>query len=371
LSKLNLKTINTFLFDPAGKRLMLAMIVSFLLHVLLVVKAEFLGLPNPLVDTLQINVHLMPLPPKQQRAVPSIEETKQVLPETKPAPPSPVVPEALAEAEPVPEVVPSADAPPEVPPPSLQTEHLAADETPVLERQDEVVETNEDEAKPIPYRVVETRFDVFMNGEEARVGEAMISYAADMQLHYRLRWELKATGLLGLVYPDLVQTSEGLVTPLGLQPQSYYYQFGNKADKSYQAHFDWTGRKVTLQSAKGDKVMELADDTQDFLSFMYQFMYVPPLSAMQVHLTNGKKLSLYDYVFEGEEVLELKFANVRTYHIKHAKGDSEDKTELWLALDYQNLPVKIRKTEKNGTVIEQVAVSIQTSQQPIETITLP
>jgi len=46
-------------------------------------------------------------------------------------------------------------------------------------------------------------------------------------------------------------------------------------------------------------------------------------------------------------------------HLLKSSGD-EEKTEVWLASDYQYLPVRIRKTEKDGTVIEQIAADIQT-----------
>ena len=42
----------------------------------------------------------------------------------------------------------------------------------------------------------------------------------------------------------------------------------------------------------------------------------------------------------------------------HSGSDAEDKTELWLAIDYQYVPVKIRKIEKNGDVVEMVATRI-------------
>ena len=42
----------------------------------------------------------------------------------------------------------------------------------------------------------------------------------------------------------------------------------------------------------------------------------------------------------------------------HTGGVEEDKTELWLALDYQYIPVKIRKTESDNKVYELLATRI-------------
>lgn len=217
-----------------------------------------------------------------------------------------------------------------------------------------------EEAAPQRYRKVATGFNVYMNGDAQPVGEASILYTLDADNHYQLTWQVDASGLLALVYPRLLQTSVGEVTDTGLRPQQYSYQFGSKANKSYTAQFNWADKQLLLTSSKGEKQTALPDNTQDFLSFMYQFMFVPPLQTMQLSMTNGKKLASYDYTFVGEERLTLKFDTVNTYHIRHSKADSEDKTELWLALDYGYIPVKIKKTEKNGTVIEQIAITLTT-----------
>lgn len=225
-------------------------------------------------------------------------------------------------------------------------------------------DTGDKVAKPQPFTTVETDFDVLMNQNPERVGTAKIYYSKGEEQRYELTWKVTATGLIGLLYPDLTQTSQGRIMEFGLMPDFYLYKFGEREDKSYQASFYWADKEVALQSTKGTKRVTLDGDItpghiQDFLSFMYQFMFTPPLDEMQMHLTNGKKIGLYTYAFEGEETLELKFGNVKTYHIQHAKADSEDKTELWLAMDYQYVPVKIKKTEKNGTVIEQVATKLK------------
>lgn len=299
-------------------------------------------------------------------------------------------PVALPPQQPAQNVQPAADAhptndtPEEVtdslaettaPPPTLPEEAEAAEasadavvaaapEAVNAEQALTVPDTAEEMVKPTPFTKVETDFDVLMNHSLERVGTAKIHYAKNDDQSYELTWSVSASGLIGLVYPDLLQTSRGKVTETGLLPQEYLYKFGEREDKSYLANFNWVDKEVVLLSTKGTKKIPMAGDApaghiQDFLSFMYQFMFAPPLDDMEMYLTNGRKLGLYQYAFEGEEILELKFANVKTYHIQHAKADSDDKTELWLAMDYQYVPVKIKKTEKNGTVIEQIATKLK------------
>ena len=40
--------------------------------------------------------------------------------------------------------------------------------------------------------------------------------------------------------------------------------------------------------------------------------------------------------FEGEETLSTEMGDVRTLHIANVKATSDEKTELWLAVDYRN-----------------------------------
>ena len=221
------------------------------------------------------------------------------------------------------------------------------------------------------YKYVETEFDI-RTDIEAKVnsspaGKAKIVY----QLlpngeQYQLTSLMQAKGLAALIIPDLLQTSDGYLSSAGLQPQHYLYQFGDKKNKTFRADFDWASKKLSLNTAKGLKVTALVDGAQDLLSFMYQFMFVPPLQNMQLSLTNGKKLSTYDYSFEGEEVIATKMGNLSTIHLLQGDAEGDEKTELWLALDYQHVPVKIRKTEKDGKVYELLVTSLKTEKPAIQ-----
>lgn len=218
---------------------------------------------------------------------------------------------------------------------------------------------------PNAYKYIETEFDVRTDiaakVNSSPAGKAKIVY----QLlpngeQYHLESLMQATGFAALVIPDLLQTSDGFLNARGLQPTKYLYQFGDKKNKTFSAALDWEGNKLTLSSAKGVKEVELIEGTQDLLSFMYQFMFIPPLQNMQLTITNGKKLGTYDYSFAGEEMIATKMGDLRTMHIFRATEDGDEKTELWLALDYQYVPVKIRKTEKEDKVYELLATSLKT-----------
>jgi hypothetical protein len=208
---------------------------------------------------------------------------------------------------------------------------------------------------------IEMDFDLRRNADGGTVGTAHISYKQRPDGTYTLSNVAEAKGLMSLFLSgQLVQTSAGKVTTSGLQPAQYVYQFGDKADKTQRATFDWQAGKVTLENSKRAVSVALPDGTQDLLSFMFQFMFEPPLDEMQLWITNGKKLRSYAYSFEGEDQLLTKIGNLRTMHIGRSTGDGDEKTELWLAVDFHYLPVKIRQTEKDGSVIEQIVTSLST-----------
>lgn len=223
--------------------------------------------------------------------------------------------------------------------------------------EDATVDAAVEEPAP-PYQHVTTDFDIYVNGESRPAGTATIEYRNQDATRYWLHWQIDGRGLLKLIYPSLEQHSEGDIGLQGLKPRFYRYAFGQRASKTYEATFDWDANVIRLKTSKGEQGLPLPPQTQDILSFMYQFMFVPPLQEMRVNLTNGRRLGEYEYAFEGEDSMVIADRTIQTIHIVHTRGDNDEKTELWLASDYRYVPVKIKKLEKNGMVIEQVATRL-------------
>jgi hypothetical protein len=344
------------------KNLILALVFSIVLHAVLAFYLwEYLHRQNR-VQTSAIEAQLVKVEPPKKIEPEKIPEK----PLEKTAPPKPKkTPPTEKPVEPQPPVEPLPVSQPEniatLAPPAPVVEAPAV-QTPTVE--DSPVVLEEGEEKTPAYQYVETRFDVFTDIEtkknRAVAGSAeMIYETLENGTRYHISNQVSPKGLAALFIPDLLQTSAGEINAQGLQPQDYLYKFGDKKSKTYAAHFDWQAKLLTLENAKGTQTKVLEVGVQDLLSFMYQFMFVAPLSEMRLTITNGKKLSVYDYTFEGEEVLETKLGNINTVHISHDATEKEEKTELWLAAEYRYLPVKIRKTEKDK-VYEMLANSIKT-----------
>ncbi len=359
------QTLQSWMDKAGTQRLGWAIFISMLLHAWLfnghlftlpALKKEMhtiearLQMPKVVLPKMEIPApEKLPDLPKQPKPKPKPIDK----PAPQPAEPvqrpveAPVESTPSAENTPAPvEPVPSQEAPP------VQPE--AASEP--LQPTDAGMVINEN-----AYRYVETYFNVSTKIDGRAEGKAKIVYDLMDEKHYKITSLAEASGLAALIIGDLLQESEGELTKTGLQPQRYLYQYGKNDDKTYLATFDWQNKSLLMVSSKSEKAVPLIEGTQDLLSFMYQFMFVAPLETMQIPITNGKKLRVYDYQFEGEALLAGELGEVNTLHISRGGQDPEEKFELWLAPDYQNIPIKIRKTEKDGKVYEMTATRINTN----------
>jgi len=345
------------------KMLLLAAAGSILLHIAFL--SEFsISLPQPVDDSQTLDMHLVQqktsqtsIQPAGKTSAPQPERNapKHSAPKANAAPPPPVedAPAPINAVSPIEDKALSTPA---------DTEQAANEPPKAISDTAETAEisqTEEAPAQPV-YRHVETEFEVLRGGSTSAAGISRIVFNIDANGHYSITSTTQAKGLASLFFGNLTQKSEGTVSEGGLKPNFYSYQYGSDASKSQTANFDWANNILHMHSAKGDSSAKLVAGTQDFLSFMYQFMFTPPLDSMQITMTNGKRLRTYAYSFEGEDIITTRLGELKTIHLLKSSGD-EEKTEVWLASDYQYLPVRIRKTEKDGSVIEQIAAAIKTS----------
>ena len=344
-----------------------ALLVSLLVHLALIARVSWFGWDKPADAPLMVELTPMPLPktPLQKTAMPasklkpsksaSISKPKPVEPPQSALPP-PVEPEVppVSEAQPI--VEPEQEAPVAVAPIIEREVPAPTAMIPVGEESTDLPQLSEEALPPSPSHV-EIEYRILRKGDVA--GVERHSYQAGEDGRYTLTSIAEPKGLLALALSDLTQRSEGAVTPQGLKPATFIYRYGKNPDKAQRATFDWEMGKLLMETGSRRQEVPLTDGAQDLMSFMYQFMFVPPLQEMQLAITNGKRLKTYAYGFDGEETLQTPFGKVRCLHIGRSSDDGEEKTDLWLAADYHYLPVKISKTEKDGTVLERIATRLQ------------
>ncbi len=352
--------LNRFLNALGGvRRLLLAILLSLLVHVWMIGGLEGWLPDGETPETTLIRVELVsppkPEPVKKALPVKHVPPVSHPLPRPSPRPavkppgpmaPVPATPVPVVSNVPVETAAPAAVSPapataPSAAPPAVEEPPVAEVEAPVPK---------------VPARV-ELDYQIVRKGGVAGVEHHAYHVTEDGR--YVLTSIAEASGLLALALSDLVQRSEGQVTPHGLRPDSFLYQYGKNTEKAQKATFDWAGKQLTMEVGSRKQTVALEDGAQDLMSFMYQFMFVPPLQEMRLVVTNGKKLKVYNYDFEGEESLATRMGSLRTLRIGKSSSEGEEKTEMWLAADYHYLPVKISKTEKDGTVTERIATSLQ------------
>jgi len=210
-------------------------------------------------------------------------------------------------------------------------------------------------AQPIQAARGTIRYLVYRGNQGFEVGRASHSWEfADG--NYRITAMTETSGLAALFKPVRLELeSRGKLTAQGLQPEHFVTRRNGK-DTDENADFDWAAGQVKLQREASPRWLE--PGCQDLLSFHYQLAYLPRLAeGVAFAVTTGKKLDRYRFDALGEEVLDLPAGHFRTLHVR---VQTDSSTELWLALERQMLPVKIRYTDRKGESFEQVATEMGT-----------
>lgn len=348
-----------------NKTLLLTMTISLLLHGLLLTKFS-LTLPELDKSYQTLDMRLVNLRPTQKTTLVPIKQSApkpETIPVTTPEQTTKPNPDLetktdVSQIEKVPSVIekPAVESKHEIEQALVQTT-TEPSSTEIIDSVNALeINGSSNPFSLSPYLYVETVFDVRKESDAKAVGITRIIFNLDKKSgSYTLSSMTEANGLPPLLLDPLKQKSEGLVTLNGLIPNLFTYQ--DNDNQIQNARFVWENSVLEISSVKDDKTESLVAGTQDILSVMYQFMFTQPRNDTQINITNGKNLYVYAYHFEGEKVITTKLGQLKTLHLLQ-NGTEKEKTELWLAVDYQYLPVQIRKTEKDGSIIEQTATEI-------------
>lgn len=170
--------------------------------------------------------------------------------------------------------------------------------------------------------------------------------------HYQLNSVSRAVGLLAAFRPETITVhSEGDITAQGLRPQQMLQQRERDAARNSAAVFDWANNQLTLTDRNGERRVELAAGSQDRLSAIYQFLFLDlrQLRELAFMMTDGHKLDRYDYQQQEGQQVEVPLGKFKAaYWVSPAQANGS-KTEIWLAVERSNFPVKIVVTEANGS----------------------
>lgn len=203
-----------------------------------------------------------------------------------------------------------------------------------------------------PQRVTAT-YSLSRNGQE--MAQVVETFARNKG-SYRIESVTTAVGIYRVLTGDSIKLlSTGLVTKSGLQPLHFEHHRGARADKKIVADFDWKKRQATFMHDGSTETAPIPPGMQDRISLMYQFMFLPLKNpALTVDMSNGKKVTRYEYLRSGEDALQTKAGTFRTVHLTRKREPGDDGTEVWLAEDRFHIPVKVVIEEDKGGRMEQV-----------------
>jgi Protein of unknown function (DUF3108) len=195
--------------------------------------------------------------------------------------------------------------------------------------------------------------------DEREIAEVQYTLEHDGD-RYSLRTEGRAVGLTAWVYSGaLLQTSRGRVTENGMEPERYSEQRGKRPERGVAV--DYGKREVSFSS---DNRVALVDGLQDRLSSLMQLGLIA--RGQPDRFATGRQIDLPEitsntietahYRSEGDAVLQTTQGALRSVHlvrIAPASGENP-KVEMWLGYDHTMLPVRIRLTDANGRVLDQL-----------------
>lgn len=340
---------------------MLALAFSLLAHLLLL---SFPGFRLPVDDGKEtlIEARLEPLPQSRPEIRPKlpIKSVPKPLPKLQSKPQPKSRPLDLPEPEaPViePIVIPSLEPEAAEPAPANPEQTLPASPP-------EVLAESSTAAPPPPLNSMpgkaEIHYKVVKGVDGFSVGRAVYIWQVRGD-RYVLTSITEGTGVFALFQPGkLVQISQGHITPLGLAPDDFWIQRGRPTpDKTAAAHFNYRQQTVTVGKMMNATTVPLLPGAQDILSVTFQLAMTAPFQGeQQLYVTTGKGLKPYTAQVVGDELLDTPLGPLRTLHLARKAEAGENAIDVWLALDYNNMPVKVRVDHRKLGIVEQVVSDI-------------
>lgn len=180
---------------------------------------------------------------------------------------------------------------------------------------------------------------------------------------YLLASDAETTGLIDLFWPQHMRyISQGQVTSKGLRPDEFFITRTRRGKlETARAKFDWDNRQIVYGYARDNKVAALTDGAQDLMSIAYHFALAPPEPGrVRIPVTSGKDFEIQEIEILPEEVINTPMGRLRALPLRQIVRPGKEHFDVWLAVQYNYLPVRIRHFDRQGEYSgEQVAVEIR------------
>lgn len=324
------------------RRLALAGLLSIVLHLAGGMWIEYQ--PWSIDQSPPLTAELRALPPPPLPQAPRPKPKPRPKPAKRPPAPQTVTapePEAAFSPQPpglLPAEEPAKNAPEKAP--------AAAEPAPPPPPQ-EVAKAPEPPQIPLPERI-EIVYAALYGTVGVYVGDASYRF----EYHdgrYRIETTGEAQGLIALFYRGVLRAvSEGRITSAGLQPDTVFIERGS-ADKRETARLDWEKKIVTF---KDDTTAPLESGTQDLLSFMLQFYFLPPTDKrLQLPVVTPRRKVVYTFEWQGVERIHIPLGDFDGERWSRSSDQTQGvQAMIWLAPEFGHMPVRIRMRDpERGT----------------------
>jgi hypothetical protein len=203
------------------------------------------------------------------------------------------------------------------------------------------------------YETSDTRFP-------ALTGRATLTWRRDDAGGYAARLLLTALGI-----PVLELNSRGRLDAYGVAPERYTEKPVGRS--AWATNFDVARSLVTFSRTTRER--PLAEGIQDRLSFQFQLIALgpgllarlQPGSALVLAIGGRDDTTSYRLKVVGTERVSTPAGNFDAVKLDKEPTPRDDaRIEVWLAPDAAWLPVKLRFTDRNGQVTENVIAEMQT-----------
>jgi hypothetical protein len=183
---------------------------------------------------------------------------------------------------------------------------------------------------------------------------------------YQFASHSETTGLADLLRSQYRNYfSRGELTPDGLRPDTFLMSRDRgRGTEAARATFHWDEGTITLGSRGKQRDEPLSPGSQDLMSFMYQLAVEPPTQGRKsVRITNGSNIETYQIEVLPEEKIETPLGIFRALPVKQVRTPGKESMDVWLAVEYRYLPIRIRFYTRNGEAAgEQLVTEIRLSE---------